>query len=177
MPMQLQGLKAAVMQQLRRGGWAPLRTASSQQQLLFSDYLAAAPGAVVTAPRIEVDLTLEAPSRLFLMLQNGEPGVSCMHQLQYCTQAWLLRLRRDAICYSKAVQPQCSSYRIWSACFSLGCSCAVACRDSRLSMLAADTVRYRRLDLAPYLQKRFSSEVSAFPARQTFPNKCGAWHI
>jgi hypothetical protein len=68
----VQGFTAAVRQQLRRSGWAPLRTASSKQQLLLSDFLAAVPGAVVTAPRIELELTVEAPSRLLVMLQIGE---------------------------------------------------------------------------------------------------------
>ena len=73
--MPVQGFTAAVRQQLRRSGWAPLRTASSEQQVLLSDYLAAVPGAAVTAPRIEFELTLEAPSRLMLMMRIGEPFI------------------------------------------------------------------------------------------------------
>lgn len=73
--MLVQGFTAAVRQQLRRSGWALLRTTSTEQQLLLSDYLAAVPGAVVTAPRIELELTLEASSRLVLMLRVGEPVV------------------------------------------------------------------------------------------------------
>jgi hypothetical protein len=68
----MQGLTVAVRQQLRRSGWVPLHTTSSQQQLLLSEYLAALPGTVVTAPRIVVELTVETPSRLFLLLQIGE---------------------------------------------------------------------------------------------------------
>lgn len=74
--MPVQGFTAAVRQQLRRSGWAPLRTTCTEQQLLLSNYLAAVPGAVVTAPRIELELTLEAPSRLILMLRIGDHSIS-----------------------------------------------------------------------------------------------------
>lgn len=66
-----QGLTAAVMQQLRSAGWAPLRSTGGCLQLLLGDHLGAAPGALVTAPRMEMELTVDAPSRVYLILQIG----------------------------------------------------------------------------------------------------------
>lgn len=67
----MQGLTTAVRQQLRRAGWAPMCTSVCSQQLLLSDYLASEPGAIVSAPRIDMELTLDAPDRVYLILQIG----------------------------------------------------------------------------------------------------------